>query len=184
MTKEIPPGRKWRVVKVDLKILHFIYISTTKSFQSVELSPRWTEKNSCTFLIDGSTVRTILRPNIWGWIIFTCFSLHWENNQHGLSGSWSRCSTSRTCRWASESVFSSSASCWMGEPRLWVSPAQSQESLIQYYFLPYPTRSKMSSLSPWVPMPKNSEVVVKTASLKMFIFRNHWSFLPSSKMKM
>lgn len=98
VTKELFLGRKERIVKANPSILYFICVSIPKSFQSFELWPRWAKKTGCTFLINGPTVQTILRPNIWGWIIFSCLLLHWENNQHGLSGSWLHCSTSCTCR--------------------------------------------------------------------------------------
>lgn len=96
--KKLFPGRKGRVVKADPKVLYFKCVSITQGFWSFKLSPRWTKKTGYTFLINGSTAQAIWRPNVWGWVIFTCLSLHWENKQHGLSSSWSHCSTSRTCR--------------------------------------------------------------------------------------
>lgn len=143
VTKEITSDRKGKVVKSWSQIFILRMCFYHKGF-SFELSPRWAKKTGCMFLINGSTAQTILRPNIWGWIIFACFSLHWDNHHHGLWSSWFHCSTSRTHVLPGQVTQSplSLASFWMGEPRLWVSTAQSQQDCYSVLFSALPQGSK------------------------------------------
>lgn len=81
-------------------------VSTSPGFGHVNFHPGRQRQLLPHFFKMLSTAQTILRATIWGWIIFTCFSLYWENSHHGSSSSWSHGQPHACAAWPSDSVSS------------------------------------------------------------------------------